>query len=120
MVHIWVQVSGPLWVWNHDKYQSGLLNILLLFLVKYVIREFLAHLVRISVVYYPCEIILSHKPMHTRLSDTYVSLPWEKSVPHRYPCEITVANRRKATRGRLLMRDNLHATFFMHDYSFEN
>ena len=37
-----------------------------------------------------CEKILSHIPKHTRSSDPYVSSLSEKSVPHRYPCEISV------------------------------
>ena len=44
--------------------------------------------------FYPCEIILSHIPTHTRSSDPYVSSLSEKSVPHRYPCEISVTNMR--------------------------
>ena len=36
----------------------------------------------------------SHIPTHTRSSDPYVSLLSEKSVPHRYPCEISVTNTR--------------------------
>ena len=36
----------------------------------------------------------SHIPMHTRWSDPYVSSLLEKSVPHRYPCEISVTNTR--------------------------
>ena len=43
---------------------------------------------------YQCEIILSHIPTHTRSSDPYVSSLSEKSVPHRYPCEISVTNTR--------------------------
>ena len=57
--------------------------------------------------FYPFEKILSHIPMHTRSSDPYVGLLSEKSVPHRYPCKISVSNTRKATRGRLLRRDNI-------------
>ena len=44
--------------------------------------------------FYPCEIFLSHIPMHTRSSDPYVSSLSEKSVPHRYQCEISVTNTR--------------------------
>ena len=44
--------------------------------------------------FYLCEIILSHIPTHTRSSDPYVSSLSEKSVPHRYPCEISVTNTR--------------------------
>ena len=44
--------------------------------------------------FYPCEIFLSYIPTHTRLSDPYVSSLSEKSVPHRYPCEISVTNTR--------------------------
>ena len=40
----------------------------------------------------PCEVILSHIPMDTRSSDPYVSSLSEKSVPHRYPCEISLTN----------------------------
>ena len=40
------------------------------------------------------EISLSHIPRHTRLSGPYVSSLLEKSVPHRYPCEISVTNTR--------------------------
>ena len=40
------------------------------------------------------EISLSHIPTHTRSSDPYVSSLSEKSVPHRYPCEISVTNTR--------------------------
>ena len=36
----------------------------------------------------------SHISMHTRSSDPYVSSLSEKSVPHRYPCEISVTNTR--------------------------
>ena len=36
----------------------------------------------------------SHIPAHTRSSDPYVSSLSEKSVPHRYPCEISVTNTR--------------------------
>ena len=39
-------------------------------------------------------ISFSHIPMHTRSSDPYVSSLSEKSVPHRYPCEISVTNTR--------------------------
>ena len=42
----------------------------------------------------PFEMILSHIPTHTRSSDPYVSSLSEKSVPHRYPCEISVTNTR--------------------------
>ena len=65
--------------------------------------------------FYPCEIILSQIPRHTRSSDPYVSSLSGKSIPHRYPCEISVTNTRKATSGRLLKRDNPHATFLVHD-----
>ena len=58
-----------------------------------------------------------HIPMHTRSSDPYVSSLSEQSVPHRYPSGISVTDTRLATRGRLLMRDNLHATFLAHDCS---
>ena len=44
--------------------------------------------------FYPFEKILSHIPMHTRSSDPYVSSLSEKSVPHRYPCKISVSNTR--------------------------
>ena len=44
--------------------------------------------------FYQCEIILSHIPTHTRSGDPYVSSLSEKSVPHRYPCEISVTNTR--------------------------
>ena len=44
--------------------------------------------------YHPYEKILSHIPKHTRSSDPYVSSLSEKSVPHRYPCEISVINTR--------------------------
>ena len=37
---------------------------------------------------------LSHIPTHTRWSDPYVSSLSEKSVLHRYPCEISVTNTR--------------------------
>ena len=40
------------------------------------------------------EIEFSHIPTHTRSSDPYVSSLSEKSVPHRYPCEISVTNTR--------------------------
>ena len=36
----------------------------------------------------------SHIPTHTRSSDPYVSSLSEKSVPHRYPFEISVTNTR--------------------------
>ena len=36
----------------------------------------------------------SHIPLHTRSGDPYVSSLSEKSVPHRYPCEISVTNTR--------------------------
>ena len=36
----------------------------------------------------------SHIPMHTRSSDPYVSSLLEKSVPHGYPCEISITNTR--------------------------
>ena len=50
----------------------------------------LAHQIGISVVFtHGCEILLSHIPTHTRSSDPYVSSLSEKSVPHRYPCEIS-------------------------------
>ena len=39
-----------------------------------------------------CEIDFSHIPTHTRSSDPYVSSLSEKSVPYRYPCEISVTN----------------------------
>ena len=39
-------------------------------------------------------ICFSHIPTHTRSSDPYVSSLSEKSVPHRYPCEISVTNTR--------------------------
>ena len=42
----------------------------------------------------PCEKILSHKPMHTRLSDPYVRLLSENAVPYRFPCEISLTNTR--------------------------
>ena len=64
-----------------------------------------------------CEIILSHIPTHTRSSDHYESLLLEKSVPHRYPCEISATNTRWATCGRLLMWDNIFGALL---YSFEN
>ena len=35
-----------------------------------------------------------HLPMHTRSSDPYVSSLLEQSVPHRYPCGISVTNAR--------------------------
>ena len=60
----------------------------------------------ISIVFYPCEIILTHIPRHTRSGDPYVSSLSKKSVPHRYPCEIRVTNTRSATRG---------ITFLAHD-----
>ena len=44
--------------------------------------------------FYPCEIFLSHIPTHARSSDPYVSSLSEKSVAHRYPCEISVTNTR--------------------------
>ena len=44
--------------------------------------------------FYPCEIFLSHIPTHTRSIDPCVSSLSEKSVPHRYPCEISVTNTR--------------------------
>ena len=44
--------------------------------------------------FYPCKKFLSHIPTHTRSSDPYVSSLSEKSVPHRYPCEISVTNTR--------------------------
>ena len=62
-------------------------------------------------------ISFSHIPTHTRSSDPYVSSLSEKSVPHRYPCEISVTNTRYATRGRLLMWDNIFGAWL---YSFEN
>ena len=40
------------------------------------------------------KIDFSHIPTHTRSSDPYVSSLSEKSVPHRYPCEISVTNTR--------------------------
>ena len=42
----------------------------------------------------PFEIILSHIPTHRRSSDPYVSSLFEKSVPHRYPCEMSITNTR--------------------------
>ena len=42
--------------------------------------------------FYTCEIILSHIPTHTRLSDSDVCSLLEKSVLHRYPCAISVTN----------------------------
>ena len=44
--------------------------------------------------FYTYEIIFSHIPTHTRSSDPYLSSLSEKSVPHRYPCEISVTNTR--------------------------
>ena len=44
--------------------------------------------------FYPCGIFLSHIQTHTRSSGPYVSSLLEKSVPHRYPCEISVTNTR--------------------------
>ena len=40
------------------------------------------------------QIFLSHIPTHARSSDPYVRSLSEKSVPHRYPCEISVTNTR--------------------------
>ena len=40
----------------------------------------------------------------------------KKTVPHRYQCETSVTNTRNATRGKLLMQDNLDKTFLAHDY----
>ena len=37
------------------------------------------------------------------------------SAPHRYSCEISVTNKRYATQGLMLLRDNLHMTFLAHD-----
>ena len=62
-------------------------------------------------------LLYSHIPTHTRSSDPFVSLLSEKSVPHRYPCEISVTNTRQATRDRLLMWDNIFGAWL---YSFEN
>ena len=71
--------------------------------------------------FYLCEIILSHIPMHTRLSDPHVSSLSEMSVQHRYSCEINVPHTKEDTRGQLLMQDNLHATFIAHDFiSYKN
>ena len=36
----------------------------------------------------------SQIPTHTRLRDPFVSSLSKKSVPHRYPCEISVTNTR--------------------------
>ena len=44
--------------------------------------------------FYPCKKIFSHITTHTRSSGPYVSSLSEKSVPHRYPCEISVTNTR--------------------------
>ena len=65
----------------------------------------------------PCWISFSHIPTHARSSDPYVSSLSEKSVPHRYPCEISVTNTKLATRGRLLMWDYIFGAWL---YSFEN
>ena len=47
---------------------------------------------------YEGRIFLSHIPTHTRSGDPYVSSLSEKSVPHRYPCEISVTNKIRHTR----------------------
>ena len=41
-----------------------------------------------------CEIEFPHIPRHTRSSDPCVKSLSENSVPHRYPCEISVTNTR--------------------------
>ena len=53
------------------------------------------------------EIILSHKPIHTRSSDHYVSSLSEKSVPHRYQCEKSVTNTRPVANKRYTTRNIL-------------
>ena len=43
------------------------------------------------------------------------------SVQHRYTCEINVPHTKEATRGQLLMQDNIHATFIAHNFiSYKN
>ena len=59
------------------------------------VRPFFSHTsLRSFRCFYPSEIFLSQIPMHTRLSDPYVSSLLEKSVSNRYPWEISVTNTR--------------------------